>query len=52
MDWTVNDSLYNRFIKWKIKCENILDCELTMLSEARRCKKWWHGQEILELTIM
>ena len=31
MNWTVDDSLYNRFIKWKIKCENILDCELTML---------------------
>ena len=34
MDWTVNDSLYNRFIKWKIKCENILECELAMLSES------------------
>ena len=32
MDWFVNDSLYNRFIKWKIKCENILECELAMLS--------------------
>ena len=45
MDWSVNDSLYNRFLKWKIKCENILDCELTMLSEARKCKKVlaWSG---------
>ena len=39
MDWTVNDSLYHRFLNWKIKCENILDCELAMLSEARKCKK-------------
>ena len=39
IDWTVNDSLYHRFLKWKIKCENILDCELAMLSEARQCKK-------------
>ena len=39
MKWTVDDSLYNRFIKWKIKCKNILDCELAMLSEARKCKK-------------
>ena len=39
MDWTVNDSLYDRFLKWKIKCENILDCELAMLSEARNCMK-------------
>ena len=38
MDWTVNDSLYNRFIKWKIKCEKILECELAMLSESRKCK--------------
>ena len=45
MDWSVNDSLYNRFLKWKIKCENILDCELAMLSEARKCKKVvaWSG---------
>ena len=39
MDWTVNDSLYHRFQKLKIKCENILDCELEMLSEARKGKK-------------
>ena len=45
MNWTVNDSWYNRFLKWKIKCENILDCELAMLSEARKCKKncSWSG---------
>ena len=45
MDWTVNDSLYHRFQKWKIKCKNILDCELAMLSEARKCKKVvaWSG---------
>ena len=45
MDKTVNDSLYHRFLKWKIKCENILDCELAMLSEARKCDKVmaWSG---------
>ena len=45
MDWAVNDSLYHRFLKWKIKCENILDCEVAMLSEARKCKKVvaWSG---------
>ena len=45
MDWTVNDSLYHRFLKGKIKCEKILDCELAMLSEARKCKKVivWSG---------
>ena len=39
MDWTVNDSLYHRFLKWKLKCENILDCELAMLPESKKCKK-------------
>ena len=45
MNWNVDDDLYNRFIKWKIRCENILDCELSMLSEARKCKKviTWSG---------
>ena len=45
MDWTVSDSLYHRFLKWKIKYENILDCEVAMLSEARKCKKVisWSG---------
>ena len=45
MNWSVDDGLYNRFIKWKIRCENILNCELAMLSEARKCKKIiaWSG---------
>ena len=45
MDWTVNDNLYNRFLKWKLKCENSLECELAMLSETRKCKKIgaWSG---------
>ena len=45
MDWTVNEDLYNRFLKWKLKCENILECELVMLVETRKCKKViaWSG---------
>ena len=45
MNWTVDDGLYNRFVKRKLKCEHILDCELAMLSEARKCKKVvaWSG---------
>ena len=45
MDWTVNDGLYHRFLKWKLKCENILDCELAMLPESKKCKKViaWSG---------
>ena len=45
MHWTVNDGLCNRFLKWKLNCENILECELAMLPEARKCKKIvaWSG---------
>ena len=45
MNWTVDDGLYNGFLKWKIKCDNILDCELDMLSDAWKCKKVvaWSG---------
>ena len=39
IDWTVYDGLYNRFLKWHLKCENILECELVKLSERRKCKK-------------
>ena len=45
MDWHVNDNLYNRLLKWKLKCENILECELAKLAETRKCKKViaWSG---------
>ena len=46
MDWTVNDSaVYHRFLKWKLKCENILDCELAMLPESKKYKNIiaWSG---------
>ena len=39
MDWTVNDDLYHRFLKWHLKCENILECKLTALPEHQKCKK-------------
>ena len=50
MDWTVNDGLCNRFLKWKLKCENILECELAILPEARKCKKViaWSGDFVLD----
>ena len=45
MDWTVNESLYHHFLKWKFKCENILECELATLPEPHQCKKLtvWNG---------
>ena len=39
IDWPVKDGLYHRFLKWKLKWENILDCELAMLPESKKCKK-------------
>ena len=33
MDCTVNDALYHRFLKWWLKCENILECQLAALPE-------------------
>ena len=45
MDWTVNDGLYNRFLKWQLKCKNILECELVILTVSGKCKKVlaWSG---------
>ena len=45
MDWTVNDNLYHQFLKWHLKCKNILECELVALPEHQKCKKViaWSG---------
>ena len=45
IDWTANDGLYHISLKWHLKCENILECELAMLPERRQCKKViaWSG---------
>ena len=46
MDWTINDGLYHRFLKWKLKCENILEFELAALLEKQQFKKviaWSEG---------
>ena len=39
MDWTVNDHLYHRFLKWCLKCKNILECKLAALPECQQYKK-------------
>ena len=39
MDWTVNDGSYHRFLKWHLKCGNILECELALLVERRNVKR-------------
>ena len=35
MDWAVKDGLYHRFLKWCLRCENILECELAALPECQ-----------------
>ena len=39
MDWTIDDALPSKFIRWINKCENILDCELAILQESAKCQK-------------
>ena len=50
MDWTVNDNLYHRFLKWHLKCENILECKLAALPEHQQCKKViaWSGDSRMD----
>ena len=50
MDWTLNDGLYNRFLKCRLKCKNILECELAVLPEERKGKKIvaWSGDFSLD----
>ena len=33
MNLTVDDGLYHRFLKWLLKCETILECEMAYLPE-------------------
>ena len=53
MDWTIDDALHSRFIRCRIKCENILDCELAILQESAKCKKviQWSGDAGLDMYI-
>ena len=39
MDRMVNDALYHRFLKCKLKCKNILECELAAFPECQKCQK-------------
>ena len=45
MDWTVNDGLYHKFLKWCLNCENILECKLAAIPECQQCMKviTWSG---------
>ena len=39
MNWTVDNGLYHRFLKWRLKCETILDCELSNLPAKQKGQK-------------
>ena len=53
MNWTVNDSLYHRFLKWQLKCKTILDCELANLPTKQKCQQViaWSGNFGMDLYV-
>ena len=48
MDWTVNDTLYHRFLKWELKYKNILECEHTALPNVKNVRMLSLGLVTLE----
>ena len=53
MNWTVDDGLYHRFLKWQLKCKTILDCELADLPAKQKCQKviTWSGDFGMDLYV-
>ena len=53
MNWTIDDGLYHRFLKWHLKCETILDCELANLPDKQKCQKViaWSGDFGMDLYV-
>ena len=53
MEWTVDDALHSRFIRWRIKSENILHCQLAILQENAKCKQviQWSADAGLDMYI-
>ena len=53
MNWTVDDGLYHRFLKWCLKCEMILDCKLANLPTKQKCQKviTWSGNFGMDLYV-
>ena len=53
MNWTVDDGLYHRFLKWCLKCKTILDCELANLPVKQKCQKViaWSGDFGMDLYV-
>ena len=53
MNWMVDDGLYHRFLKWRLKCETILDCKLANLPVKQKCQKViaWSGDFGMDLYV-
>ena len=53
MNWTVDDGLYHRFLKWWLKCKTILNCKLTNLPTKQKCQKIiaWSGDFGMDLYV-
>ena len=53
MNWTVDDGLYHRFLKWQLKCKTILDWELANLPTKQKCQKIiaWSGDFGMDLYV-
>ena len=53
MNWAVDIGLYHRFLKWRLKCETILDCKLANLSAKQKCQKViaWSGNFDMDLYV-
>ena len=48
-----HDGLYHRFLKWRLKCEAIFDCELANLPDKQKCQKViaWSGDFGMDLYV-
>ena len=53
MNWTIDNGLYHRFLKWRLKCETILDCKLANLPAKQKCQKViaWSGNFGMDLYV-
>ena len=53
MNWTMDDGLNHRFLKWHLECETILECELAALPEKQKCQKViaWLGDFGMDLYV-
>ena len=53
MNWMVDDGLYHRLLKWRLKCKTILDYELANLPTKQKCQKIiaWSGDFGMDLYV-